>query len=580
MTANPALEVIVDDRLATVLATAPGGHSGARTQYRQLLDLLGRTPPGFELPEPALARLTALETTLPADERAALVRAAPAALRHPGLILRLAAQAPVVAAAAIGAARLDDWQWTALALELPLAARGHLRQRSDLGPRVRAVLGRLGIIELGLPAPDGEAFAASEAGSLPPLLLTEPIEPPPTPSDGIGAIVRRIEAFRRSRKAGTLQFGETAPFSAEGDLRLPLSDDDSDGTAPAIAAIHFLSDTRGGIASADAPFGAMLAGFVLGQSAAHAPARSDAATTRALRQRRPVHAGRLELAGAAAIAGAWQIDAAPRFAASGGRFLGYRGVLRRPDASQAQAPESVADRLRQLLHELRTPVNAIQGFAELIQQQLFGPTPHQYRSLAASIASDSAGVLAGFEEIDRLVKFETGHGDAVAGQCDLAQVVERLLGQLGPALSARNVRLTFDGTGPAPVRMAAGEAERTLWRVLGLIASAALPGDVLVLELAANRDGIELAAELPAALAGQDERALFAVHPATDGSSGALGFLGGGFALRLARAEAAATGGSLHRDGSRLILRLPGLTPLADAHSPAQAVTSASGGGT
>ena len=46
-------EVIVDDRLATVLATAPNGHSGARTQYRQLLDLLGRTPPGFELPEPA-----------------------------------------------------------------------------------------------------------------------------------------------------------------------------------------------------------------------------------------------------------------------------------------------------------------------------------------------------------------------------------------------------------------------------------------------------------------------------------------------------------------------------------------------
>ena len=574
-------EVIVDDRLATVLATTPTGHVGARTQYRQLLDLLGRTPPGFELPELALARLSALEATLPADERAALVRAAPAALRHPGLILRLAAQAPVVASAAIGAARLDDWQWTALALELPLAARGHLRQRSDLGPRVRAVLGRLGIIEVGLPAPAGEISPAIEAPALP-LLLTEPA---PTPADGIGAIVRRIEAFRRSRKAGTLQFGETGqtaetgPPIDDGDLRLPLSDDDADDTAPAITAIRFVSDARGTIASADAPFGAMLAGFVLGQSAALSPARSDAATTRALRQRRPVHGGRLDLAGAATIAGAWQIDAAPRFAASGGRFLGYRGVLRRPDANQAEAPESVADRLRQLLHELRTPVNAIQGFAELIQQQLFGPTPHQYRSLAASIASDSAGVLAGFEEIDRLVKFETGRGDEVAGQCDLAQVIERLLGQLAPALTARNVRLTFDGTGPAPVQMAAGEAERTLWRILGLLTSAALPGETLALELAVNRDGIELAAELPTALAGQDERALFAVHPTADGNPGSLGFLGGGFALRLARAEAAATGGSLHRDGSRLILRLPGLTPLADANSPARAVTSASGGG-
>ena len=331
--------------------------------------------------------------------------------------------------------------------------------------------------------------------------------------------------------------------------------------------------------SADAPFGAMLAGFVLGQSAALSPARSDAATTRALRQRRPVHGGRLDLAGAAGIAGAWQIDAAPRFAAGGGRFLGYQGILRRPGPEQADAAESVADRLRQLLHELRTPVNAIQGFAELIQQQVFGPTPHQYRSLAASIASDSAAVLAGFEEIDRLVRFETGRGDEVSGQCDLAQVIDRLIAQFGPALAARNVRFTFDSTGPAPVRMAAGEAERTLWRLLALLASAALPGEALALELGANREGFELAADLPAALAGQDDRALFAVQPTVDASAVSLGFLGGGFALRLARAEAAACGGALHRDGSRLVLRLPGLTPLADAHSSAPAVSSASSGG-
>ena len=590
MPASPAessgkAEVIFDDRLATVLATVPGGHSGARTQYRQLLDLLGRTPPGFELPEPALARLTALEQALSADERAALVRASPAALRHPGLILRLATQAPVVAAAAIGAARLDDWQWTALAIELPLAARGHLRQRSDLGPRVRAVLGRLGIMEIGLPAPEGETWSVP---AIEPVQLAV-LETAPTASDGIGAIVRRIEAFRRSRKAGTLQFGQfgDAPQPGanpqQGDLRLPLSDDDDALDTPVLTAIRFVSDARGCIVSADAPFGAMLAGFVLGQSASRSPARSDTASARALRQRRPVHGGRLDLTGAAAIAGAWQIDAAPRFAANGGRFVGYQGVLRRPDATPAEASDSVADRLRQLLHELRTPVNAIQGFAELIQQQLFGPTPHQYRSLAASIAADSAAVLAGFEEIDRLVKFETGRGDEVAGRCDLSRVIERLLGQLGPALASRNVRLIFEGlgtgTGSAPVRMAAGEAERTLWRVLALLAAAALPGETLAVDLAPDGDGFALAADLPSALEGQEDRALFAVHPTADSSAGSLGFMGGGFALRLARAEVAACGGSLCREGAKLVLRLPGLTALADAHSAAHAKPSASSGG-
>ena len=570
-------EVIVDDRLATVLATVPGGHAGARTQYRQLLDLLGRTPPRFALSAPALARLAALEAMLPADERAQLVRAM-ASLRHPGLILRLAGQAPTVAAAAIGVARLDDWQWTALAIELPLAARGHLRQRADLGPRVRAVLGRMGIVELGLPAP-------AEDASVYELTVIAPPPPDPTPdpasdpANGIGAIVRRIEAFRRSRKAGTVQFGEATAISDQGDLRLPLSDEDRETEVPAISAIRFASDARGRIVTADAPFAAMLAGFVLGQTAALAPARADAGTSRALRQRRPVQRGRIELSGAAAIAGAWRIDAAPRFAAQGGRFLGYRGVLRRPSADSAAQADSVADRLRQLLHELRTPVNAIQGFAELIQQQLFGPTPHQYRSLAASIAADSAAVLAGFEEIDRLVRFETGRADEIGGQCDLAQVIGRLLTQLEPGMAGREVRFGFDGSGPAPVRMAASEAERMLWRVLALLGSEALPGETLALELAADREGIGLVVALPEALAARADSALFAVQPLGDGEARTFGFLGGGFALRLARAEARAAGGTLVRDGARLILRLPGLTPSADANSPAQAVPSAQGGG-
>ena len=571
-------EIIVDDRLATVLATTPHGPAGARTQYRQLLDLLGRTPSGFALPARALSRMAELEASLSANERAALVRASPAALRHPGLILRLAAQAPVVAAAAIGAARLDDWQWTALAIELPLAARGYLRERSDLGPQVRAVLGRLGIIEVGLPPPAGPARSA------PPLelVLSDLAEPEPVAPDGIGAIVRRIEAFRRSRQAGTLQFGETGNgpggTTNSGDLRLPFGDDDAHQAEPAATAIRFTSDARGTVVGADAPFGAMLAGFALGQGGVLSPARSDGVTTRAMRQRRPVRGGRLDLAGAGAIAGAWQIDAAPRFASNGGRFLGYQGLLRRPDATQPNVADRVADRLRQLLHELRTPVNAIQGFAELIQQQLFGPTPHQYRSLAASIAADSAAVLAGFEEIDRLVRFETGRGDDVSGQCDLARVVGRLVAQLAPTLAERSVRLTFDSFGPAPVEMAAGEAERTVWRVLGLLASAAQSGETLALELVANRDGIALAADLPAALAAHDDRTLFAVRPAGVATTASLGFLGGGFALRLARAEAVATGGSLHREGPRLILRLPGLTALADTNS-ATAVPSASSGG-
>ena len=215
-------ELVIDDRLATVLATPVNGAGGQRIQYRQVLDLLGRMPPDFILPASALARLSDLARALPAAERTDILRSAPASLRHPGLILRLATQEPPVAAAAIAAARLDDWQWSALIAELPLAARGHVRHRRDLGPRATAMLARFGIGDLGLPSPKSAAVE-SDADILE---LGDFIPPPSPPSpeaddgpqnhNGIGAIVRRIEAFRRNRQAGTRQFAEAAGARAAG----------------------------------------------------------------------------------------------------------------------------------------------------------------------------------------------------------------------------------------------------------------------------------------------------------------------------------------------------------------------------
>lgn len=554
MATAPA-EVIVDDRLATVLATVPASDGGARTQYRQLLDLLGRAPPGFALPMIAEARLDELEARLGDDERATMIRALAGSLRHPALILRLASQGPAVAAAAVVAGRLDDWQWSALALELPLAARGYLRDRRDLGPRTSAVLERLGIGEIGLPPPPGTASGA-EAG------------PPPAPAqgpDGIAAIVRRIEAFRRTRRSEARQVAD-GRVGLEADPPLPFAD--LVGTTTAWPSeIEFGSGPAGRIVAAPAPFAAMLAGVPLGTSQADAVARCDRRTAAAFRGRRPVRAGRIVLSGAAAIAGAWRIDAAPRYARSDGGFLGYAGVLRRPQSDAiGQRDEGPADRLKQLLHELRTPVNAVQGFAELIQQQLFGPTPHQYRSLAASIAADSAAILAGFEEIDRLVRFETGRGDILGGTCDLRIVTERLLRQLGPWLAERDATIDFTGDGPAPIAVAESEAERTVWRLLAHIAGGLASAERVSVAVSTDEAGAVLRVDLPAALAQLDDHDMFAVAPA--GAGNGLGLLGGGFALRLARAEAAVQGGSLERAGDSLLIRFPGLTTRATPHSP------------
>jgi hypothetical protein len=54
-------------------------------------------------------------------------------------------------------------------------------------------------------------------------------------------------------------------------------------------------------------------------------------------------------------------------------------------------------------------------------------------------------MLAGFEEIERLVKLESGRLESEPGETDLAELVGRLLKQLEPATVSRQIRLSYSG---------------------------------------------------------------------------------------------------------------------------------------
>ena len=433
--------MLFDDRLATVLRHRAAGERAARTQFRQLLDLLGSRSTARsdgdgkgrrdqQLLASAWLRLGALGEMLPAKERAGMIRlftdislglvgharGGPAKValissglrfRNPELALHLAEDEPDVAIAALARAELSDEEWQGLIPRLPIRARGFLRLRRDMPVGAARLLDRLGIHDRGLPLPlaailPGETHEAgiSEVEITPP-------QPPQAANDGaekpaaepedseIGALVKRIEAFRHTRQT------ERATGQSP---RLPLGDKAPD--QPRLAGFAFTSDAEGRVDWAEASVAPMMVGKRLGD---------EGITPIAFARHQPLRNYAMILEGAALIAGKWIVDAAPRFTVPGGRFYGYAGKFRRPAINVAdgqppvdEAAETEADRIRQLLHELRTPVNAIQGFSEIIQQQLFGPTPHEYRALAASIAGDSARILAGFEELDRLARLETG----------------------------------------------------------------------------------------------------------------------------------------------------------------------------
>jgi signal transduction histidine kinase len=592
-----------DDRLATVLRQRATGEAALRTQYRQLLDLLGKDRVHHagrqqqSLIAAAWLRMDALADAIPAPERAAIIREAGWRFRSADLAAHLADQEPDVAIAALSRADLTVDDWSALIPRLPVRARGFVRLRRDLPVDVEALLARLGVHDRGLPSPEGTATARIEETPEPAAPVAAPPAAPSVPRPArnaprrrepapvvapladrdetgrseISALVERIAQFRRERS-------ETA---GETDLspRLPLGELPELPERP-IAGFGFAADAAGRIEWATPEVAAMVIGTRLVAPRPAEGANEDA-VARAFARRQPISAAPFVLEGAPAIAGEWTLDAQPGFSLEG-HFAGYVGRFRRAlaDPAHAPAPEfREADRIRQLLHELRTPVTAVQGYAEVIQQQLFGPAPHEYRALAAAIAADAAHILAGFEELDRLARLETGALAIEPGEADLAALVQRTCGQLAPVLETRAAKIAIDVAPNASLLVPCDgeDAEALLWRLLASIAAVCGEGEVLEARLAPviHQGGAlaRLTCTLPAELAREADIFAATARP----RSGAInaGLFGAGFAFRLARAEARAAGGALVREGDVLVLTLPLLTG-SDA-LPRSAAGSAAG---
>ena len=617
-----------DDRLATVLRQKASASAGARTQYRQLLDLLGRPREGRDpsLLAAARLRLESLAETISVRERAEIIREQGRRLNDPALVAHFAEGEPDVACATLSTARLTEEQWLELIPELPVRARGFMRLRRDLPGKVEDLLERLGVRDRALPLPDTEeplvedaptdeapvaeepepepedddivdgeftevdetaeaahapaattasdsdsemaaaigALAVGIAGAQaavrpesPPPADREPEpKPQPQPQGEIAALRHRIEAFQRAkeeknarRDAGS-DDGRRAAAPAEPDTTAPtLPFTEASVRQEELTGFGFATDTTGTIDWADS-FAASRVMYL------SLPSILPEEFAEAIALQQPLRAVQVKLEGGPAIAGDWILDAQPRFSSPDGRFLGFAGGMRR--ALEAEEPGNHSDRLRQLLHELRTPVNAIQGFAEVIQQQVVGPVPHDYRALAAGIAGDSARMLAGFDDLERLSRLESGQLRPTGGDADIAAIFRQHVAQLIPMLQPRSASFVATLGGVCRVDLSRADAELLSWRILATLGSAAAPSEKLALTLETHAGTAQLIADLPASLNGSDD--IFAARGKPLSVAISAGPFGPGFALRLARAEAHAIGGNLRREKRQLILTLPALT--------------------
>jgi hypothetical protein len=476
-----------DDRLLTVLNQPAGDRRDIAVRWRQLVDLVARAGSNASSPTVAEA-LDSIRADAPnVDEnlRAAAARAVAALPLPLGLLEYFASDGLAVSAPVLAAATLDAGQWQSI---LSAADESTRRFIGTLHPEIQT----RGSAELtdwlvevpdkgpveSAPEPVGSAVEPEKESPVEPSFekavedikraVGEPEEPTPAPpsAPSLHEVVQRIE--RRRRVRASMRRARSFPSTPEGPPSL----------------FRWECGPGGEIAWVDgAPRGPLI-GRSISRAQNGDGDRVDTEVVRAFMVRAPFRDAALNVAGDGLLSGQWKISGVPAFDPADGRFRGYRGIALReqadsPGEAEAGAVLADPDSLRELVHEIKTPLNAIMGFAEIIEGQYLGPADRRYRDRAQEIVRQAKLLLTAIDDLDFAAKV---HSSAAGAQrrVNLGDLVERTMPALHELAASRRIEL--DAPKVARDATAATEpelADRLIYRMCSALIEQAEDGERL-----------------------------------------------------------------------------------------------------
>ena len=514
-----------DDRMETVLRIDPASRSGKAAIWHQLIDMLAQSGSGMSAAAAGrgLAALAILRSDVPVSVRVVSAQAVASRCNFAPVAALLAADVPAVANTLMDHLVLSDANWTALIPELGPLGRSRLRRRSNLPSTVQRALASFGAHDFALPPARGHAhIPVTDAAMAPPTALAPQaqipnqanVAPAITAASDIADLVRRIEAYRRRTPQTGDSIDELTVNAALASLAAEYPEQ-----SPAMAAsetFELRADAQGNIRAATADARPAFVGLTMADPARAAESGFDAGVARAFSKRAPIHAGRLWVAGQSRFSGIWSVDAQPLFDRLDGRFQGYALSLARFGATtdeasdvaaqaanatlipEAEQPNGAADAgrasgMRQMVHELRSPLNAIAGFAQLIEGQYFGPVAEKYRLLARSIISDANGLARSFEDIDLAARLDLGSLPSAEGETLLLPLVQRTVAGFAAAQPGHAPIVVIGDAAPVCVGLNEGDVRQMLDRLLAHAASLCAPLSIATVHISAH-PGIHAAA--------------------------------------------------------------------------------------
>lgn len=505
-----------DDTLQTVMMQPAERGRALAVAWTQIVDILAqdRSTLSADLRQMALNRAVAVRPQVDQRIRRAMAVSIGARCRSPELVRFFAQDIPAVAAPVLSRAQLTREDWQQIIPDFSTPARALLRERRDLPDAIRLFLQNFGASDFALPP----AMAGPDATNLPPA-------PPPAVEPNVGRPLE-IDAF-------------TFHTNADG-LVLHVS-----GAPPAC-----------------------LIGLDLTQLALPGCSGVDGRAMGAVKGRSAFRDAHLRLVDAGRVTGDWLISGLPKFAQATGRMLGFAGSARRAPvkggstAAAASAHRAVTpadDALRQFLHEMRTPLNAVRGFAELMAVQLHGPVASAYRTRAQAM-------MAAADQVDDI--FETLLLAGRVHQPDVAQAEQQVvnLGQmLAPIVAALHPMAAAKGVylyvilpdDPPTICTVEDLVQKMATRLLQVALSAAQAKERINLRLVDRETDVRLLVTRPAALRPLEESQLLALEGAGGAESPLHPSFGIGLTLRLVRALAAMSGADFYMSRQSFCVRFP-----------------------
>ena len=506
-----------DDRLATVLAQPATEAHDRNVRWRQLIDLVARSNGKADraLLDRSLGVIAEDRQGVPEHLRAAAARA--------------------IAGQAVPAALLEVFASDTLAVAAPLLAGAKLE--GEALERLRRAA-----------SPEVARFLESIHGSdVRPEPKPAPPEPASTradsPEPSISDVVARLDRLRSARQRIVPEV--TGP-SADGSRE--------------VSVFRWECSASGEIDWVEGVPRGPLVGRTI--AVADPDEGVDDCVERAFAIRAPFRDCLLELGDEGQLGGHWTISGAPAFAHADGRFIGYRGIARRGDPAPAllaghASPKPVTshDSLREMIHEIKTPLNAIIGFAEIIDGQYFGPAHRRYRERAAEIVLNAKMLLEAANDLDIVARAQSADRAGVAG-AGFADVFPGFAARATESAARRGVTLDVDATDKdLKCALNADLADRLLARFSEAVLGAASPGERLVFRV--RHEGRHCAVSLtrPRATVLATRQDLLDPEFTIGQSNRAV--LGLGFSLRLVNGLIELAGGAFEIDEERFALLIP-----------------------